>query len=412
VSPTVPPDDLGPNAASVPADPAGVEHDDVASNKEPATVIYDDGFDAEPACGDLDGAMGRQLGGKYRVDAFLAKGGMGRVYRGVEEATGREVAIKTLAISASDALFRRRFFNEAAMSQSLRHEHVVEVIDYGLDDDGTCFIVMELLQGQTLSELLKVRDRLPVPEALKLARQVASALQAAHASGFVHRDLKPSNIFLVEGKGGVPRVKVLDFGLAKRVDTDTQLTRTGSFLGSPSYMSPEQIRGAEITIASDLYNMGILLFRMVAGRPPFVGEVSSAVMVDHATKPPPRLAEVAPELEGHRQLEWVVHTCLAKTPEGRFADAADLDRALEALLHYEEGHNDSLEFTLTNRHLSIILDGTRLPTTVGPQPEERMVAIKPSHLALAAAGLALFSVLATSVLLLAFWVTVNLNGGL
>jgi serine/threonine-protein kinase len=177
-------------------------------------------------------------------------------------------------------------------------------------------------------------------------------------------------------------------------------------------MSPEQIRGAEITIASDLYNMGILLFRMVAGRPPFVGEVSSAVMVDHATKPPPRLAEVAPELEGHRQLEWVVHTCLAKTPEGRFADAADLDRALEALLHYEEGHNDSLEFTLTNRHLSIILDGTRLPTTVGPQPEERMVAIKPSHLALAAAGLALFSVLATSVLLLAFWVTVNLNGGL
>jgi len=361
----------------VPADPGFVDHDggyvehdldSMAFHPESAPTVVTGGVPTPPP----DGVLGREIGGKYKVQRFLAKGGMGRVYAGHELETERSVAIKTLAVDSDDALFRRRFFNEAAMSASLSHPNVVDVLDYGVDDDGTCYIVMELLEGETLAALVKREKRLDVAHALRIVRQVCAALTAAHAEGFIHRDLKPSNLFITPiGDEGDYVVKVLDFGLAKRLSADNSLTQTGSFLGSPTYMSPEQITGTELTVASDLYNLGVLLYRMVAGRPPFVGDVASAVLVDHATKAPPSFADTAPDLPARPQVEWVVMRCLAKSPADRFATADELDRAIHACLRLEEGESSYLGFDMVEGKVEIHSDRAearaRAKSASGPQ---------------------------------------------
>ncbi len=346
----------------MPADPGFVDHDggyvehdldSMAFHTENSPTVVQGGVPTPPP----DEVLGREIGGKYKVQRFLAKGGMGRVYAGHELETERPVAIKTLAVDANDALFRRRFFNEAAMSASLSHPNVVEVLDYGVDNDGTCYIVMELLEGETLASLVRREKRLEVAHALRIVRQVCAALTAAHAEGFIHRDLKPSNLFITPtGEGEDDLVKVLDFGLAKRLSANSSLTQTGSFLGSPTYMSPEQITGTELTFASDLYNLGVLLYRMVAGRPPFVGDVASAVLVDHATKTPPPFADTAPDLPARPQLEWVVMRCLAKSPADRFATAGELDRAIHGCLRLEEGEISYLGFDLLDGKVEIHSD--------------------------------------------------------
>ncbi|MCA9566212.1 MAG: serine/threonine protein kinase [Myxococcales bacterium] len=272
--------------------------------------------------------IGRRLDDKFEIQAYLAKGGMGVVFRGIQHPLGREVAIKILTVDEDDS-FRERFFNEAAICANISHPNVVRVFDYGVTDDGICFIVMELLKGEALATMLKREGRLSPRLALEVMRDVCSAVQDAHNHGVVHRDLKPGNLFVVERQQRGLFVKVLDFGLAKKIAGDGLTTKTGTFLGSPTYISPEQVKGEMVSPRSDIYNAGLILYRMLVGTPPFKNEHPSATLVAHCTQAPEPFAVAAPGLEVPPGLEWVVTTCLQKNPDRRFASMDELTKALE-----------------------------------------------------------------------------------
>ena len=299
---------------------------------------------------------GRVLGGRYRLESQLAQGGMGAVYRATQLALGRPVAIKVLrndyrARRPRD--FHRRFAVEARAAALLTHPHSVTVLDYGCEADGTYYLVMERLRGRTLAELLLEVGPITPARALNIALQVGRAVQAAHATGIVHRDLKPANVMVLDwGEDAADArddfVKVLDFGLAKQFGAATEsLTRTGQFLGSPGYMAPEQITGAELDGRCDVYALGAVLFQMLVGRPPYAGLSPHEVMRAHLHEPVPALwpqgregvtrlavdvetttAHAAGEGTQRALLEALVHRALAKKPEDRFAS---MGKMLEAL---------------------------------------------------------------------------------
>src|SRR3954469_23404027 len=218
--------------------------------------------------------------GNYRVSELIGEGGMGVVYLAEHPGIGRRAAIKILRPGLTDnAELTKRFFNEARAANAIRHAGIVEVLDCGTLPSGTAYIVMELLEGENLAARLRKAGQLPVADARRVAAQTASALAAAHAAGIVHRDLKPDNLYLVpdERDASLEMVKVLDFGIAKLGQdagrTSSVRTRTGSVMGTPAYMSPEQCRGTrEIDPRTDIYALGVILFEMLCGRPPFVSE--------------------------------------------------------------------------------------------------------------------------------------------
>jgi serine/threonine-protein kinase len=232
--------------------------------------------------------IGADFEGRYHIEAELGSGGVGTVYRARDAKLGRPVAIKVLQekYGASREL-RHRFEREAHALAALSHPHVVTVTDFGVSH-GMPYLVMELLEGTTLSDRLE-SGPLGGEEAIDVTRQVLRALTFVHDQGFVHRDMKPGNIFLQSVPGSNAHVKILDFGLAKvleRDQTTTVLTRAGQVFGTPSYMAPEQV-GAESTDArTDLYAVGIILFEMLAGRPPFRGDVTE-VMRQQLVEPLP-----------------------------------------------------------------------------------------------------------------------------
>lgn len=276
----------------------------------------------------FDHLIGRRLSDKFEVVSYLARGGMGVVFRGVQHPLGRPVAIKILTVE-DDETFRERFFNEASISANISHPNVVRVFDYGVTDDDICFIIMELLQGEPLSSMLKREKTLSPRVSLEVMRDVCSAVQDAHNHGVVHRDLKPSNLFVVERQHRGLFVKVLDFGLAKKLLGGGVDTKTGTFLGSPTYISPEQVRGEPVSTRSDVYNVGLILYRMLTGRDAFRCDQPSATLVAHCTQAPKPFAEVAPDLDAPAGLEWVVMTCLHKDPKRRFGSMDELTKALE-----------------------------------------------------------------------------------
>jgi eukaryotic-like serine/threonine-protein kinase len=256
--------------------------------------------------------------GNYLIQRLLGEGGMGRVYVGEHQLIGKRAAIKVLLpqYSAQTEIVNR-FFNEARASSLLKHPGVVDVYDFGRLADGSAYLVMEFLEGESLATRLH-RGALPVELATDIARQVAVALGAAHARGIVHRDLKPDNVFLVpddEMRAGV-RAKVLDFGIAKLTDdkiVGNAATRTGAIIGTPTYMSPEQCRGAgKVDHRSDIYSLGCLLYEMVSGRPPFSGEGPGDVIAAHLFAPPTPLTGLVPP-----SVEQAVQRLLMKTPEAR-----------------------------------------------------------------------------------------------
>jgi serine/threonine-protein kinase len=263
--------------------------------------------------------------GAYRVIERLGDGGMGMVYIAEHALIGKRVAVKVLRgeYGATPQLVER-FFNEARVTSSIRHPGIVEVFDFGYTETAQPYIVMELLEGRSLATRLAGGQKLPIAEALSIARGIASALAAAHARGVVHRDLKPDNVFLVpDPDGGDGRVKLLDFGIAKLGgDPSGARTRTGLILGTPQYMSPEQCRGASACDhRSDLYSLGCVLFEMIAGRPPFVGDFAE-LLAGHLNAPPPTLA-APPEIRA------LVSRLLAKDPTQRPRSAALLGAELE-----------------------------------------------------------------------------------
>jgi len=269
-------------------------------------------------------APDRILGGRYRLRRELARGGMATVWEAEDKVLTRRVAIKVLHPHlAGDDAFRTRFRREAVAAAKLAHPHIVTTYDTGRDAD-VAYIVMELVQGTTLARQLKDHGPLPVAKAVDVAMQVADALACAHAHGVVHRDVKPANILLREDG----HVKVADFGIAK-AGTGHDLTRTGVVMGTAKYLSPEQVSGSPADAGSDIYALGIVLYEMLAGTPPFIGDSDLSTAVARLTAAPGSLRDRRPEVP--RSLEAVVLRSLARDPAARFQSADELRASLLAV---------------------------------------------------------------------------------
>jgi serine/threonine protein kinase len=275
--------------------------------------------------------LGRRIN-NFELRSVLGQGGMGVVYVAEHPVIGRKVAIKVLhAELARDQRLVKRFINEARAANAIRHDHIVEILDVGTLEDGLPYLVMELLEGETLSARLRREGRLPPEQAVELALQVASALAATHAAGIVHRDLKPDNLFLAADPTGQSRVKVLDFGVAKlRGDLvgGSDHTNSGALLGTPRYMSPEQCLGrtGEVDHRADVYSLGAILFELVCGQPPFTGQGFGEVLMMQMSTPPPNPRALNPAISP--SLEWTILKALAKRKQDRFATIDELARAL------------------------------------------------------------------------------------
>jgi tRNA A-37 threonylcarbamoyl transferase component Bud32 len=272
----------------------------------------------------------------YRISELLGEGGMGAVYLAEHPFMGRKAAIKVLRREfAEDRSLVERFMNEARAANAIRHPNIIDIIDVGRMPNGIPYLMMEFLEGESLARRIG-HGTVPVPEALDIILQTTAALGAAHGKGIVHRDLKPDNLYLVpdEAAAGGIRVKVLDFGIAKlRDDLSGGMAKTqaGSLMGTPPYMSPEQCRGVTDAIdhRTDVYAMGIILYEMLCGAPPFVAEGWGEVVLAHLTKPPPSARARNPSIP--EALEVVIMKALAKNPDERFATAADMRTALRAM---------------------------------------------------------------------------------
>jgi eukaryotic-like serine/threonine-protein kinase len=259
--------------------------------------------------------------GPYQVLAPIGKGGMGQVFRGFDTRLGRPVAIKTSSDRFSD-----RFEREARAISSLNHPHICTLYDVGTAPDHTSYLVMELVEGETLAARLK-KGRLSIAETLRFGSQIAEALEAAHAKGIVHRDLKPANI-MVTRVGAAESIKVLDFGLAKTA-LDTTLTVAHAVMGTPAYMAPEQAEGIEATVAADLFALGLVLYEMAAGRLPFPGKSLGGMLTGGSANVSPRLSTVRPDVPAN--LDSLVAKLLERDPARRPSSAAEVAVALTAL---------------------------------------------------------------------------------
>jgi eukaryotic-like serine/threonine-protein kinase len=263
--------------------------------------------------------LGELVGGKYRISRLLAKGGMGVVYEAQHAIVKRRFAMKFLRPDfACERESLGRFQREAEAAGVLESEHIASVVDFGITPDGSPYIVMEYLVGEGLASLLQREGRLPYERAADLCVQACRGADVAHAAGIIHRDLKPHNLFVCRRDDGTDLLKILDFGIAKLalVKHDLVSTQTGTLLGTPSYMSPEQARGERaIDLRSDVYSLGAILFEMLSGKVPHPGDSANAVLYHISTQPPVSLATVAPELP--RPLIELVERALALDPSAR-----------------------------------------------------------------------------------------------
>lgn len=283
-----------------------------------------------------DPLLGRALDGRYALYDVLGRGGMGAVYRGRHLKLGHDVAVKTIRTEDRSAHpdfdVRERFFLEARMLAGMRNPGIVRLLDYG-EDDGLLYMVLELLEGVTLHGLLRGRTCLALPRAVGFAVGMLRALGEPHGAGLVHRDIKPSNVMVRTGADGVESITLIDFGVAKVVESDDEelsgpATRTGLTIGTPRYMSPEQLAHEEVGAWSDQYAVAIVLFRMLAGQTPFTGPPAVVVAAHLKDSPPPLPAE----LEAPPAVEAVILRALSKHPAERFDGCAAMADALEAAM--------------------------------------------------------------------------------
>ena len=303
-----------------------------------AELCPDDGFHTVEAARfiapETDPLVGKVFDKRYRVDAMLGRGGMGAVYRATQLRMSRTVALKVLSNVLADDLEQvRRFEQEAKAASLLHHPNTIKVLDFGIDETGQLFLVMEYLDGESVKELLRREGALPPDRVVHITRQILKSLAEAHTRDIFHRDLKPDNIMLRHVHGEQDFVKVVDFGIAKVAQgldtTGTQLTATGQIVGTPRYMSPEQARGGRVDGRSDLYSLGVLMYEMLAGRPPFDSETPIALVLDHIQTPVPPLV-----VEGGRAippgLRALVQRALSKQPEERPPSAEAFLQELDA----------------------------------------------------------------------------------
>jgi serine/threonine-protein kinase len=283
-----------------------------------------------------DVLIGRVFDDRYELLSQLGHGGMGTVYRAHQISVDREVAIKVIHPKhASDRLSVKRFLREARLASRLNQPNIVNVYDFGQTDDGILYLVMELLRGHTLATELDARGALALRRVCAIGLQLCDALESAHNQGIVHRDLKPSNILLLAEPPGRDLLKVLDFGLAKSLvsDTSTVTTHSGSMLGTPLYMPPEQIDGRLSDQRSDLYALGCILHHLLSGTPPFLRDNVNQVLTAHVNDPvPPLPAHVSGTLAQH------IASLMAKRPEDRPSSAASVRDAIQGFV--ERGFGD------------------------------------------------------------------------
>ena len=291
-----------------------------------------------PQSGDL-------IADRYELEELVGTGGMSSVFRARDRQLERRVAIKILHQHyAEDPEYLERFRREARAVARLSHPNIVTVIDRG-DDDGRQFIVFEHVEGENLKELVLRTGRLPVRRALELALAVADGLAFAHEHGLVHRDVKPQNV-LLSSEGDV---KVTDFGIARSLHVEQGVTQTGTVLGTAEYLAPEQASGRPVSPATDVYSLGVVLWELLAGDAPFVGENFVAVALQHVNEPPPSVHERRPDVSP--RLEAAVDRALAKDPAHRFPSMAAFAKELRACLAEVEGDpapppEDDLAMTL------------------------------------------------------------------
>ena len=265
----------------------------------------------------------RVLGGRYRLVRHLARGGMAEVYVAEDQLLNRTVAVKVLFPElAHDEAFVERFRREARAAASLNHHNIVSVYDFG-EDEGSWFIVMEYVEGRNLRDVIRSEGPMDPSRAAELAAEVAAALAAAHAQGIIHRDVKPANVLIAADAG---TVKVADFGIARAAGARQGLTMPGTVLGTATYLSPEQAQGAEVDFRTDVYSLGMVLYEMLAGKPPFTGDSPVAVAYQQLsqTAPPPSThnADVPPALDA------IVMRAMAKKPDERQATAEEIREEL------------------------------------------------------------------------------------
>lgn len=272
----------------------------------------------------LPDLVGKQLN-EFKVLERIGRGGMATVYRAHQSTMNRDVALKVIPlddpVEQSDD-FRRRFAQEASVIAALEHIHILPVYSYGIQDN-IAYLSMRLLRGGSLSQLMK-KERLPVERAVEIFTQIAQGLAYAHSKGVIHRDLKPTNILLDE----VGHAYLTDFGLAKMVESDQQMTKSGNIVGTPAYMSPEQLRGDPLDHRSDIYSLGIILYEMVAGRQPFESESSDIVTLiyKHLEKPPTPPSVYNPDIPA--EIEAIILRALSKSPSDRFESAGMMAKQL------------------------------------------------------------------------------------
>jgi serine/threonine protein kinase len=303
---------------------------------------------------DLQDLVGRTIAERYRVDDLLGIGGMGAVFRGHHLGLERNVAIKVLHPSLSrDPEISARFDREARSSSRLDHPNCVQVTDYGTTEHGMKFMVMQLLEG---SELAKVLGKpLPSLRAIGFTLQICRGLEHAHAQGVIHRDIKPENVFVVRDRDGLEVLKLVDFGIAKIMSaserSDGRMTKAGLVFGTPAYMSPEQAAGIEADERADLYSLGVLLYEMLAGKPPFYSDDPVALVRMQVSADPPRLPNDVPPV-----LAAIVERCLAKQRDDRFQSAKEMRETLEGVQQLLRGDaTGSMEFPLPTASTEISL---------------------------------------------------------
>jgi eukaryotic-like serine/threonine-protein kinase len=267
---------------------------------------------------------------RYRITGVLGKGGMGAVYRAYQLLMDREVALKILKTDAQDASQVKRFFIEAKSASKLTHPNTITVFDFGQTSEGLLYMVIELVRGKTLSAIIKNEGPLPADRCVHIISQICDSISEAHAQGIIHRDLKPDNILIEEKEWNADFVKVLDFGIAKMLhgEEGTSVTKTGIVCGTPLYMSPEAITGKTVSPGADLYSLGIILYEMLSGTPPFQAETPMQLLLKHLSDEPASLVSPSSVVEIPIQLNDFILRVLSKKPELRPATAKEFKEEL------------------------------------------------------------------------------------
>jgi serine/threonine protein kinase len=274
---------------------------------------------------------GQVLEDRYRLHELVGKGGMGEVYRAEHIHIDKRVAVKLLRGEASrDEKNVKRLQREARATSTIGHDNIVAIEDFGKAEDGTVYLVMEWLEGETLGQVLD-RETIEAERALRIIEQVCDALHAAHEAGVIHRDLKPDNIFLATDDDGDEIVKLVDFGIAKFMRDDGRITKTGTFVGTPDYVAPEQALGEEVDRRADIYAIGVILYELYTGTLPFSARTFMSILEQHITAQPEAPNERNPERHTPEPIVDIIMRCMAKEPHQRYDTAVEVGGLLRQI---------------------------------------------------------------------------------